>query len=223
MPTDTTAEMLKQVGAELAGQGISMETLLGQARGEIEMGAPDGLTKLATVYEAQYALWFFEFLKGYVQSPAESPAEIPDVKSLGPTLTAALAGLPLSDAEKAEIVKSLLEPLEAAGGPDAGAAAAGNPDEALDNLQKQVEEMQAQLDKQLSELKAQAAEVPGAEAPGAEAPMPEAAAPEAAGEAPKPEADMPTQEQVGALEKAIEELQASIDKAVNGMQPPQGV
>lgn len=219
MPTDTTAEMLKQVGAELAGQGISMETLLGQARGDIEMGAPDGLTKLATVYEAQYALWFFEFLKGYVQSPAESPAEIPDIKSLGPTLTAALAGLPLSDAEKAEIVKSLLEPLEAAGSPAAEAGAdAGNPEDALNNLQKQVEEMQAQLDKQLAELKAQAAEVPGAEAP-----MPEAAAPEAAGEAPKAEADMPTQEQVGALEKAIEDLQASIDKAVNGIQPPQGV
>ncbi len=218
MPTDTTAEMLKQVGAELAGQGISMETLLGQARGEIEMGAPDGLTKLATVYEAQYALWFFEFLKGYVQSPSESPAEIPDVKSLGPTLTAALAGLPLSDAEKAEIVKSLLEPLEAAGGPEAGTAAAGNADEALNNLHKQVEEMQAQLDKQLAELKAQAAEVPGAEAP-----MPESAAPDAAAETPKAEADMPTQEQVGALEKAIEDLQASIDKAVNGIQPPQGV
>lgn len=215
--TDPTAEMIKQVGAELAGQGVSMDTLLGQARGQIAMSAPDGLTRLATIYEAQYALWFFEFLKGYVESGSGEAVEIPDVKSLGPTLTAALAGLPLSDAEKAEIVKSLLEPVEAASAAPTASETA-SPEDALNNLQKQVEEMQAQLEAQMSELKAQAAEVPGAEAP-----MPEAPAPEAPAEAPKPpEADMPTQEQVGQLEKAIEELQASLEQTINGMQPPAG-
>jgi hypothetical protein len=207
---DSISQMLEEVAKELAGHGVSMETLTGQAQGKLPMNAPDGIALLATVFPPEYAVWFFEFLKGYVSAPAEEQAdEMPDPSKLAPLMATAFASLPLSEAERQELIDSILKPYEQAGGTapadEAGAEPGQPPEEAVADLQKKADELQNELDKKLADLKAKGGEPP-AEAPAAEAPTAEA-----------PE---PTQQAVDQLQQAIENMQKSLEEQLGKLQPP---
>lgn len=191
---DPIREMIEAVTVELAGHGISMETLVGQATGKAAMEAPDGLAKLAQVFEPEYALMFFEFLKGYYANPQGSVPAVPGGAELEPALRAALKDLPIEDADKAQIIAAFVNPPDAASPGEAGAEAE-DPAKVLDELNQQVEKLQAELDAKLAELKPQ--DVP--------------AAPSEAPDAPPPE----NEQGVEQLKQAIREMTESLEKALN--------
>ncbi|MCB9936374.1 MAG: hypothetical protein H6840_11860 [Planctomycetes bacterium] len=204
--SDPLAQMLDQVGQELAAQGVSMETLSRQALGEVGMEAPDGLALLAARFSPEHALWFFEFLRAYLTSAEEAPAgEMPDTSKFAPAMAAAFGALPISEAERKELMDLLLNPFEP---PDEApepppsaepAAPPESPEEMLSQLQKQAEELRKELDAKLAELKT----------------PPEAAPPE--GAAPAAEAPQPSENAVSKLEKAVQELQSALDEHLGNL------
>jgi hypothetical protein len=200
--TDPIGDILRDVGKELAGKGISMETLSAQALGKAPMSAPDGLALLATTYAPEYAMWFFEFLKGYLATPeAEKPGEMPDLTKMAPALEAAFAALPISAAERQELIDSIIKPFEPAHAEAAPAPEGETPEEMVAALEKQVEEMQKELEAKLEQFKTpEVAEMAKGEAP-------------AAGEAPQ------TEPSVGDLEKAIADLQKTLESELGKLPP----
>lgn len=200
--TDPIGEILSDVGKELAGKGISMETLTAQALGKAPMSAPDGLALLATTYAPEYAMWFFEFLKGYLATPeAEKPDEMPDLTKMTPALEAAFAALPISEAERKELIDSIVKPFEPASAAPAPAPEGETPEQMVAALEKKVEEMQKELEAKLEQFKTpEAAEMAGGEAP----PTGEAAQAE------------PT---VSDLEQAIADLQKTLETELGKLPP----
>jgi hypothetical protein len=208
--SDPIAEMLESVGKELAQAGVSLETLANQATGKAGMEAPDGLSLLAAKFSPEHALWFFEFLRGYLTSAKdEKPGELPDPAKFAPQIMASLAAFPMSEAERKEVLDSLMQPFEKADAPEAPAAespkAAGakpeeTPEEMVANLEKKAEELQKQLDAKLAELKVEAAP-----------PEPPAGEPAQAPEA--------SEKAVGEVEKAVNELQKALEEALSKLPP----
>lgn len=208
--SDPIEDMLEAVGKELAGHGISMATLSAQALGKASMEAPDGLALLAACFSPEHALWFFEFLRGYLTTPEpEQAGEMPDPGKLKPAMAAAFATLPLTGKERDELMESLLQPFEpkpeAAAAPPEAPAPAETPEEMIASLEKRAEELKKELDAKLAELKAP------------EAPAPEAETPAAAGDAAQP-----SEKAVGKLEAAVADLQQALEEAL-GKLPPSGL
>ncbi|MCG3184922.1 MAG: hypothetical protein ICCCNLDF_03085 [Planctomycetes bacterium] len=198
--TDPIGEILRDVGKELAGKGISMETLSAQALGQAPMSAPDGLALLATTYAPEYAMWFFEFLKGYLATPeAEKPGEMPDLTKLTPALEAAFAALPISAAERQELIDSIVKPFEPAAAAPAPAPEGETPEQMVAALGKKIEEMQKELEAKLEQFK-----TPDAA---------EMAKPESPGDAPQAEPSMAD------LQKALTDLQKTLEAELGKLPP----
>lgn len=200
--TDPIGEILRDVGKELAGKGISMETLTAQALGKAPMSAPDGLALLSTTYAPEYAMWFFEFLKGYVATPeADKPGEMPDLTKMAPALEAAFSALPISAAERQELIDSIIKPFEPGQAEAAPAPEGETPEEMVTALERKVEEMQKELEAKLEQFKTpEAAEMAGGETPATvEASQAEPA--------------------VGDLEKAIADLQKTLESELGKLPP----
>lgn len=191
---DPIREMIEAVTVELAGHGVSMETLVGQATGKAALEAPDGLAKLAQVFEPEYALLFFEFLKGYYANPQGAAPAVPGGAELEPALRAALKDLPIEEADKEQIVAAFMAPPAEAPTPETGQEPE-DPQNLLDELNRQVQKLQAELDAKLAELKPQ--DIP--------------AAPTEAPSSPPPE----NEQGVEQLRKAAQELADSLEKALN--------
>ncbi|MBK8208162.1 MAG: hypothetical protein IPK87_15405 [Planctomycetes bacterium] len=199
--SNPTQEMLDALTTELAGHGVSMKTLSAQAAGKLGMDAPDGLAKLAQVFEPEYALMFFEFLKGLQMTPAEAVPAAPNPADLEPALRAAFAELPIESAEKEKLIASLVNPFtETAAGDAVPAADAPDEQQMLDDLNKQAKKLQAELDKQIAELKPP--EVEPAKPGEPEPPLPES-------EQGVEKLKQAAQELSNALEKALKDLPAS--------------
>lgn len=198
--TDPIGEILRDVGKELAGKGISMETLSAQALGKAPMSAPDGLALLATTYAPEYAMWFFEFLKGYLATPeAEKPGEMPDLTKMAPALEAAFAALPISAAERQELIDSIVKPFEPAQAAPAPAPEGETPEQMVAALGKNIEEMQKELEAKLEQFK-----TPDAA---------EMAKPESPGDAPQAEPSMAD------LQKALTDLQKTLEAELGKLPP----
>lgn len=198
--SDPIGEILRDVGKELAGKGISMETLSAQALGQAPMSAPDGLALLATTYAPEYAMWFFEFLKGYLATPeAEKPGEMPDLTKLTPALEAAFAALPISAAERQELIDSIVKPFEPAAAAPAPAPEGETPEQMVAALGKKVEEMQKELEAKLEQFKSPDAA--------------EMAKPESPGDAPQAEPSMAD------LQKALTDLQKTLEAELGKLPP----
>lgn len=191
---DPIREMIEAVTVELAGHGVSMETLVAQATGKASLELPDGLAKLAQVFEPEYALLFFEFLKGYYANPQGTAPAVPGGAELEPALRAALKDMPINDADKDQIIAAFMAPPEQTAAPQAGQEPE-DPQKLLDELNQQVEKLQAELDAKLAELKPQ--DIP--------------AAPTDASSSPPPE----NEQGVEQLRKAAQELTQSLEKALN--------
>lgn len=213
--SDLIAEMLETVGKELAQAGVSLETLAAQATGKAGMEAPDGLSLLAAKFSPEHALWFFEFLRGYLTSASEEkPGELPDPRKFAPQIMASLAAFPMTEDERKEVLDSLMQPFEKAEAPETpadespkagtkpGEPAAETPEQMIANLEKKAEELQKQLDAKLAEIKA---EPPPAEPPAK------------AGEAPK--APEPSEKAVTDLEKVVKDLQQALEESMGKLPP----
>jgi hypothetical protein len=207
--SDPISELLEGVGKELAQAGVSLETLSAQATGKAGMEAPDGLSLLAAKFSPEHALWFFEFLRGYLAGPKEErPGEMPDPGQFAPQVMAALTAFPLSEAERKEVLDSLMEPFEKSDAPEAPAeqspkaadATQETPEQMVANLEKKAEELQKQLDAKLAELKVET--VP---------PEPPAGEPANAPEA--------SEQAVGEVEKAVQDLQKALEEALGKLPP----
>ncbi|MCC7510328.1 MAG: hypothetical protein IT464_13285 [Planctomycetes bacterium] len=198
--SNPTQEMLDALTTELAGHGVSMKTLSAQAAGKLGMEAPDGLARLAQVFEPEYALMFFEFLKGLQMSPAEAVPAAPNPADLEPALRAAFAELPIDAAEKEKLIASLVNPFAEAAGGESPTAATQDERQMLDELNKQAEKLQTELDKQIAELKPP--DVEPAQPGEPEPPLPES-------DQGVEKLKQAAQELSNALEKALKDLPAS--------------